>query len=61
MITASVNPHLQPEACGLLIYLADLEGKAILTGQPTLTREQEELAVTLRETGKLPGTSGALV
>ncbi len=58
MITTPVNPHLQPEARRLLAYLAAIEGKAILTGQHTLTREQEELNVILRETGKLPAICG---
>ena len=56
-----VNPNLQPEARRLLAYLAAIEGKAILTGQHPLTREQEELAVILRETGKLPAASEKLV
>ena len=45
----------------MLAYLAAIEGKAILTGQHPLTREQEELAVILRETGKLPAASEKLV
>ncbi len=53
-----VNPNLQPEARELLAALARTEGKAILTGQHTQTREQEELAVIRRETGKLPAICG---
>ncbi|MBE5778255.1 MAG: beta-mannosidase [Clostridiales bacterium] len=58
MITVPVNPDLQPEARRLLQYLADIEGKAILTGQHTQTRSQEELALILRETGKQPAVCG---
>ena len=52
------NPHLQPEALGLLRWLAALEGRGILTGQHTQTREQEELRLIGRETGKQPAVSG---
>lgn len=58
MITTPANPHLQPEARQLLAYLASMEGKAILTGQHTQTRAQEELALIQRETGKLPAICG---
>ncbi len=58
MITMPVNPNLQPEARHLLEYLAAIEGKAILTGQHTQTRPQEELEVILRKTGKLPAICG---
>ncbi len=53
-----VNPELQREARGLMAYLAALEGKGILTGQHTQTREQEELRVIERETGRLPALCG---
>ena len=52
------NPSLQPEARALLSRLAALEGKGILTGQHTQTREQAELRVIERETGKLPAVCG---
>ena len=52
------NPRLQSEARELLAALARMEGKAILTGQHTQTRGQEELAVIRRETGKLPALCG---
>ena len=52
------NPNLQPEALGLLSWLAGMEGKGILTGQHTQTREQEELQLIMRETGKLPAVCG---
>lgn len=58
MRTEPVNPRLQPEARRLLEYLNSMEGKAILTGQHTQTRGQEELALILRETGKLPAVCG---
>lgn len=58
MITQPANPNLQPEARGLLAFLAALEGKGILTGQHTQTREQEELQLIRRETGKLPAICG---
>lgn len=58
MITKLCNPNAQPEARLLMEYLAGIEGKAILTGQHTQTRAQEELAVILRETGKLPAVCG---
>ena len=40
MITRPCNPNAQPEAVRLLEYLSSIEGKAILTGQHTLTRPQ---------------------
>ncbi len=52
------NPNAQEEVCNLLAYLNQIEGKHILTGQHTQTREQEELALILRETGKLPALCG---
>lgn len=58
MITKPCNPNAQPEAVRLLEYLSSIEGKAILTGQHTLTRPQEELALIERETGKLPAVCG---
>lgn len=58
MITKPCNPNAQPEAVRLLAYLSSIEGKAILTGQHTLTRPQEELALIERETGKLPAVCG---
>lgn len=58
MIIKPCNPNAQQEARDLLAYLASIEGKGILTGQHTLTKEQEELALILRETGKLPAVCG---
>ena len=58
MITQPANPNLQPEARGLLAWLAGMEGKGILTGQHTQTRGQEELRLIERETGKLPALCG---
>lgn len=58
MKTRPANPNLQPEARGLLAWLGGMEGKGILTGQHTQTRDQEELRVIERETGKLPAVCG---
>ena len=58
MNTQPANPNLQPEARGLLNWLAETEGKGILTGQHTQTRGQEELRLIRRETGKLPAVCG---
>ncbi len=58
MNAAPCNPNLQKEARELLEFLAAIEGRAILTGQHTQTREQAELAVIERETGDLPAVCG---
>lgn len=58
MITKPCNPNAQQEVHSLLAYLGSIEGKGILTGQHTQTRSQEELALILRETGKLPAVCG---
>ncbi len=58
MITTPCNPNLQKEARAVLEYLNSIEGKQILTGQHTQTNPQEELALILRETGKLPALCG---
>ncbi len=58
MITTPCNPNAQQEVRDLLACLNRIEGKGILTGQHTQTYGQEELAVILRETGKLPAICG---
>lgn len=58
MIDTPCNPNMQKEARELLSFLHRIEGKSILTGQHTQTVPQEELAVILRETGRLPAICG---
>lgn len=52
------NKNASPNAKKLMNYLADIEGKGIITGQHTQTRLQEELLTIERETGKLPALCG---
>lgn len=58
MITKPVNPNAQKEVIKLLEYFNSIEGKAIITGQHTQTRKQEELQLIQKETGKLPALCG---
>lgn len=58
MITTLCNKNAIKEAKNVMEYLAGLEGKGILTGQHTLTMEQEELDKIYEVTGKLPALCG---
>ena len=46
MNTNPINPNAQVEVRDLLNFFSQIEGKAILTGQHTQTRKQEELNLT---------------
>ena len=58
MITTSCNKNAIAEVKSVLEYLNGLEGNGILTGQHTLTMEQEELDKIYEVTGKLPALCG---
>lgn len=58
MLIKPCNPNASAEVQKVLRYLNHIEGKAILTGQHTQTREQEELAYIRKVTGKLPALCG---
>ena len=49
-----VNPNASKEVKAVLDYLESIRGNGIITGQHTLTMEQEELNYIEKETGKLP-------
>lgn len=57
MITP-VNKNATKEVRAVLEYLDSIRGKGILTGQHTLTREQEEIKYIEKHTGKLPALCG---
>jgi mannan endo-1,4-beta-mannosidase len=52
------NPDASAEARNVLDYLTCLQGKGILLGQHTQTRQQEELKYILEVTGKEPALCG---
>lgn len=54
----SVNKNACREVQAVLNYLADIEGKHILTGQHTQTMAQEELQYIYAVTGKYPALCG---
>lgn len=58
MITTPCNKNAIAEVKNVLDYLNKLEGNGILTGQHTLTMEQEELDKIYEVTGKLPALCG---
>ena len=58
MRTIPCNPNAQPEVEEVLDYLAQIEGKGILTGQHTQTMEQPEIWRIREITGKLPAICG---
>lgn len=53
-----VNYNAIDEAKELYDYLCNIQGKGIITGQHTLTREMEELAYIKEVTGKQPALCG---
>lgn len=57
MITPA-NKNATKEARAVLEYLESIRGKGIITGQHTLTMEQEELWHLEKVTGKLPALCG---
>ncbi len=58
MISTPCNKNAIPEVKKVLEYLANIEGKGILTGQHTQTRVQEELIKIQELTGMLPALCG---
>ena len=58
MVTPPCNPHAIKEVKNVMEYLAETEGKGIITGQHTQTMEQEELSKIQEITGKLPALCG---
>ncbi|MNB70636.1 Mannan endo-1,4-beta-mannosidase [compost metagenome] len=52
------NPEASAEVRAVLNYLANLEGKGILTGQHTQTAVQKELRYIEEVTGRLPALCG---
>lgn len=58
MITNPCNPNAIREVKNVMKYLAEIEGKGVITGQHTQTMEQEELLKIQNITGKLPALCG---
>ena len=58
MVSTPCNKNAIKEVRNVLEYLKKLEGNGILTGQHTLTREQEELYKVHEVTGKMPALCG---
>ncbi len=58
MVEVPVNKNASKEVKSILNYFKNLHGKGILTGQHTLTMEQEELEKIFEVTGKLPALCG---
>ncbi|MGN0141835.1 MAG: glycosyl hydrolase [Roseburia sp.] len=58
MVTEPCNKNAIPEVRNVLDYFAGIEGRRIITGQHTQTREQEELIKIQEITGKLPALCG---
>ena len=58
MITTPCNPDAIKEVKAVLKYLNEIEGRHIITGQHTLTMEQEELVKIQEITGKQPALCG---
>lgn len=58
MIVKPVNKNAQKEVCQVMEFFSKIEGKGILTGQHTQTREQAELETIFRETGNYPAICG---
>ncbi len=56
--TIPVNPNATKEARDLLIYLNEIAGKSIITGQHTQTNPMEEVEYIYRITGKKPLLQG---
>ena len=53
-----INPNATKEVRAVLEYFESIRGKGIITGQHTLTMEQEELKYLEEVTGKLPALCG---
>lgn len=58
MITTPCNKNATQEVKNVLDYLNSIEGKRIISGQHTQTKEQAELKAIEKMTGKLPALCG---